>query len=126
MKQRYSPNGARCSTCKRPAARLVRLGDNCNYNVKAGSQKPCPGIIVLPRKVTSEERTRNFLRNGVNFRIVAHWHWLDAKKHPDMKYHYIHVYRGSSRLPFRWWRWVEYPDGAVRFLSGTASGKVSA
>lgn len=117
MTERYNPKGARCSACFRPAPRLLRLGEQCPFNLKRGSRKPCTGTIILPRKVTSEERTRNFKRNGVSFRIVAHWHYLDSKRNPDVKYHYIHVYRGTSRLPFRYWRWAEYPDGSWRFLS---------
>lgn len=50
--------------------------------------------------------------NGRRILIVKHWHYLDEEKHPNTKYCYINVYKVAHTRPFRWWRWIEFPDGS--------------
>lgn len=58
------------------------------------------------RTISSEGRTRSFSRDGQDYKIVIRWHPLDD----GTRLHYVHVFKGSAVLPFRWWMWFTTAD----------------
>ena len=65
--------------------------------------------LFVSRLIKREETNRHGIDNkGRYFLICKSWHFLGDG---ETKYCYIHVYRNVSQIPFRWWRWIEHPDG---------------